>query len=245
MIRGIRTAVFSDWDSPEWWAESCIQLPGKKKLDDILHKIWYDPGNVNPQFPFLLSGVHVFQHPDCEGDSTFQAIERSFAFDWNDEDEDDDDDDDDESASGMETETAYSDAPSPWEQPADNTDVDMNDFDLFAQSPSIKSQPANQDEEFEFKEDFDLDKWFQYNNLIQLVTSPNPQQVQTESAELGGRAIGTVYINDDDKDFNPTPYGTYEYIFFGPEPGFDEELDAPLSMRMVVDWEHRYPVFMQ
>ncbi|KAK6526980.1 hypothetical protein TWF281_010177 [Arthrobotrys megalospora] len=262
IIRGVRTTQFSDWISLEWWHETCVNLPGTEKRDDLLHKIWYDPENVNPAFPYLLSGVHIFRRPNCEGESAFQAIERSFEFDWGDDDDSEIEDEEDGEGEGeaggdsdqdtaMTIETGHSEVGTNQVEGVSGTNSNRGNLDLFAQSPNPRTQPPSRDEHG-LPEGFNIDNFFQQNNLIQLANSPGlqpgnfPSDFGSPVSQVGptiiGRPLDIVYINNDDKDFNPGDDGVYQYIFWDPILGFEEEYDSPLSMRIEVDWHYRYNV---
>ncbi|KAK6354815.1 hypothetical protein TWF696_003947 [Orbilia brochopaga] len=77
----VKRTEFNDWDSPEWHAGTCINLPGSNIYSDVLTEIWYDPSNVNPNFPYFVQGVRVWTGPDCEGFADdFLRIEKNEPF---------------------------------------------------------------------------------------------------------------------------------------------------------------------
>ncbi|KAF3902568.1 hypothetical protein ABW21_db0206979 [Orbilia brochopaga] len=77
----VQRAEFDDWTSPEWKEGTCINLPGSDIYSHVLTQIWYDPSNVNPEFPYFVQGIRIWTGPDCEGYADdFLRIEKDEPF---------------------------------------------------------------------------------------------------------------------------------------------------------------------
>ncbi|KAJ6261340.1 hypothetical protein Dda_4010 [Drechslerella dactyloides] len=77
----VKRTEFNDWESPEWKEGTCIDLPGSDIYSDVLTEIWYDPSNVNPEFPWFVQGIRLWKDPGCVGIAEdFLRIEKERPF---------------------------------------------------------------------------------------------------------------------------------------------------------------------